>query len=94
MFHLSDIEHRFFYCFKKILQNKHSDVRIIAVLVLQEILIKPFLMSQNLKTQGCPNGTEPNALNRFSQEKKIVKQGLGHLFITLVVVLISSIKPI
>ena len=45
------------------------------------------------QTQGCPNGTEPNALDRFSQERKIVKQGLGHLFITFVVVLISSIKP-
>ena len=46
------------------------------------------------QTQGCPNGTKPNALNRFSQERKIVKQGLGHLFITFLVVLISSIKPI
>ena len=47
---------------------------------LQSIL---FLMSRNVETHGCQwYGTGPSRINLFSAERRIVNQGLGHLFTT------------
>ena len=93
MFHLSDIEHRFLYCFVE-----YCEISIAMFDYRGPSFARNFNWTisdvTKFQTQGCPNGTDSHTLNRFSQERKIVKQGLGHLFITFVVVLISSIKPI
>ena len=51
--------------------------------ILEEILQSdPFLMLRNFEEmQGC-NGTESKGINLFSRIKRIMEQGLGHLFNT------------